>query len=105
MATDPNHLRQTIVMSVQEEYDVEAMLAEQMLMLIERFNARIARRRGEINRVRALPDHPLVDYGRYILERMTGADMRNSLQLLAARNEMLRSMAEKQESINNYNEM
>ncbi|GJU65660.1 hypothetical protein Tco_1247495 [Tanacetum coccineum] len=68
-------------------------------------NHRFTRRRTEINRLKSLPDHPLIDYGRYALERMAGADMRNTTSLKMARDELLRSMEEKQEFIKNYKEM
>nr|GEU88440.1 reverse transcriptase domain-containing protein [Tanacetum cinerariifolium] len=41
------------------------------------------------------PDNPLVDHGRELLERLTGADMRNAMQMMGARHELQRSMAEK----------
>ncbi|GJV81024.1 hypothetical protein Tco_1516894 [Tanacetum coccineum] len=65
---------------------------------------RFTRRRPQINRLKSLPDHPLIDYGRYALKRMTGADMRNVASLKMARDELLRSMKEKQ-IIKNYKEM
>nr|GFA48099.1 kinesin motor domain-containing protein [Tanacetum cinerariifolium] len=66
---------------------------------------KFARRRLEIIRLGSQPDSPLVGQGRYILERMTGADMRNANNMMLARNELLRSMAEKEEFIRNYREM
>ncbi|GJY09932.1 hypothetical protein Tco_0378117 [Tanacetum coccineum] len=41
------------------------------------------------------PDNPIVDHSREILERLTGADMRNAMKMVAARHELHRSMAEK----------
>ncbi|GJR54232.1 ALP1-like protein [Tanacetum coccineum] len=61
------------------------------------------RSRGpEMTRVGLLPDHPLINYGLYTLQRTTEAYMRNSNNLVVARNELLRSIAEKEEFINNY---
>nr|GEU56229.1 hypothetical protein [Tanacetum cinerariifolium] len=58
-------------MSFQEAYDEESCLEEQMLNFMHRFADRFARRRLEINRLKSLLDHPLVDYARYALERLT----------------------------------
>ncbi|GKB36707.1 hypothetical protein Tco_0881649 [Tanacetum coccineum] len=84
-------------------YDEESCLKEQMLNLMHRFTNRFTRLRPEINWLRLLPHHPLIDYGRYALERMTCANMRNVASLRMDREELLRSMQEKQEFINNYN--
>ncbi|GJY54174.1 hypothetical protein Tco_0445838 [Tanacetum coccineum] len=60
---------------------------------------------SEIIRLGSQHDNPLVDHGRDILERLTGADMQNAMQMVAARHELHRSMAEKEEMINNYRQM
>ncbi|GKC75358.1 hypothetical protein Tco_1126132 [Tanacetum coccineum] len=105
MATNPNDVGLTVLMSLQEAHDEESCLEEQMLNLMHRFADRFTRCMPEINRLKSLPDHLLIDYGRYALERMTGADMRNAASLKMARDELLRSMEEKQEFIKNYKEM
>nr|GEV92618.1 hypothetical protein [Tanacetum cinerariifolium] len=46
-------------------------------------------------RLGSQPDNPLVNHGRELLERLTGADMRNAMQMIGARHELQRSMAEK----------
>ncbi|GKB54461.1 hypothetical protein Tco_0905214, partial [Tanacetum coccineum] len=96
MATNPNDVRLAVLMALQEAHDEESCLEEQMLSLMHRFTDRSTRRRPEINRLMSLPDHPLVDYGRYALERMTGAGMRNASYLKMVRDELPRSMEEKQ---------
>ncbi|GJU46175.1 hypothetical protein Tco_1203441 [Tanacetum coccineum] len=88
-----------------EAHDEESCLEEQMLSLMHRFADRFTRRRLEINRLMTLPDHLLIDYGCYALERITGADMRNASYLKMARDELLRSMEEKRDFITNYKEM
>ncbi|GJV42680.1 hypothetical protein Tco_1421120 [Tanacetum coccineum] len=52
-------------------------------------------RRPEINRLNSLPDHPLIEYGRYALGCMTGADMKKATYLKMVRDELLMSMEEK----------
>ncbi|GJT72152.1 zinc knuckle CX2CX4HX4C containing protein [Tanacetum coccineum] len=71
MATNPNDVRLTVFMSLQEAYDEESCLEEQMLNLMHCFADRFTRHTLEISRLKSLPDHPLIDYGRYALERMT----------------------------------
>nr|GEY55828.1 phospholipase-like protein [Tanacetum cinerariifolium] len=56
---------------------------------------RIRLRRSKIIRLGSQPDNPLVDHGRELLKRLTGADMRNTMQMMGARHELQRSMTEK----------
>ncbi|GJV97615.1 hypothetical protein Tco_1549192 [Tanacetum coccineum] len=88
-----------------QAHDEESVLEEQMLSLMHRFADRFTNRRPKINRLMTLLHHPLIDYGRYALERMTRAYMRNASYLKMARDELLRSMEEKREFITNYKEM
>ncbi|GJX63564.1 hypothetical protein Tco_0296464 [Tanacetum coccineum] len=58
------------------------------------------RSRGpQILRVESLGDHPLIKYGFNTMERPTHADIANSSNLVAARNELLRTIQEKEELI------
>ncbi|GJT75429.1 hypothetical protein Tco_1042154 [Tanacetum coccineum] len=59
----------------------------------------------EMLRVESLPDHPLIKYGFNTLERAMSADMTNSSNLVATRNELLRTIAEKEEMINHHRTM
>nr|GEV46627.1 oligopeptide transporter [Tanacetum cinerariifolium] len=59
----------------------------------------------EINRLMTLPDHSLIEYGRYALGCMTGADMKKAIYLKMVRDGLLRSMEEKRQLIKNYKEM
>nr|GEU53211.1 hypothetical protein [Tanacetum cinerariifolium] len=95
MDTSPNDVRLQIIMKIREELDLEAALEEETLNLFSQFLERVRLRRSEIIRLGSQPDNPLVDHGREILERLTGADMRNEMQMLGARHELQRSMAEK----------
>ncbi|GJY65644.1 hypothetical protein Tco_0467882 [Tanacetum coccineum] len=105
MATNPNDVRLTVLMALQEAHDEEACLEEQILSLMHHFADKFTNRMPEINRLITLSDHPLIDYGRYALERMAVEDMRNASYLKMARNELLRSMEEKREFIKNYKKM
>nr|GFA08325.1 RNA-directed DNA polymerase, eukaryota, reverse transcriptase zinc-binding domain protein [Tanacetum cinerariifolium] len=66
---------------------------------------RFTNRRFEINNLMVLQDHPLVDYGKYALGCMTGADMKKCVHLKSVRGELLRSMEEKRQLMKNYRDM
>ncbi|GJV26827.1 hypothetical protein Tco_1383275 [Tanacetum coccineum] len=59
----------------------------------------------EILKVELLGDDPLIKFGFNILERLTHADIPNSSNLVAAKNELMRTIAEKEELLNNYRVM
>nr|GFB93297.1 hypothetical protein [Tanacetum cinerariifolium] len=105
MATNPNDIRLTIIMALQEAHDEETCLEEQILSLMHRFADRFTNRKAKINRLFSLPDHPLIEYGRYALGCMTGADMKKATYLKSVRDELPRSMEEKHQLIKNYKEM
>ncbi|GJX76513.1 hypothetical protein Tco_0323324, partial [Tanacetum coccineum] len=63
MASNPENVRLTVLMKLQEALDEEAILEEQMLALMHRFADRFTDRRVEINNLMVLHDHPLIDYG------------------------------------------
>ncbi|GKC26948.1 calcium/proton exchanger [Tanacetum coccineum] len=80
---------------LKEAHDEEACLEEQILSLMHHFADRFTNCRPEINRLVTLDDHLLIEYGRYALECMTGADMKKPTYLKSIRDELLRSMEEK----------
>nr|GEY94098.1 hypothetical protein [Tanacetum cinerariifolium] len=92
-------------MKLQEALDKEAILEEQMLALMHRFADRFMDRMVEINNLIVLHDHPLIDYGKYALGCMTGADMKKCVELKGVRDELLRNMKEKRQLITNYRDM
>ncbi|GJW74443.1 hypothetical protein Tco_0133813 [Tanacetum coccineum] len=105
MANNPNDVRLTVLMKLQEAIDEEAILEEQILALMHRFADRFTDRRVEINNLMVLHDHPLVDYGKYALGCMTGADMKKCVYLKSVMDELLRSMEEKRQLMANYRDM
>ncbi|GJR78068.1 hypothetical protein Tco_0148853 [Tanacetum coccineum] len=105
MATNPHDVRLTVLMALQEALDEEACLEEQILRLMHRFTDSFTNCRPEINKLMTLPDHPLIEYGRYALGCMTGADMKKATYLKSVRDELLRSMEEKRQLTKNYKEM
>ncbi|GJX92166.1 phospholipase-like protein [Tanacetum coccineum] len=90
---------------LQEALDEEAILEEQILALMHRFADRFTDRRVEINNLMVLQDHPLIEYGKYALGCMTGADMKKCVYLKSVRDELLRSMEEKRQLMTNYRDM
>nr|GEV49243.1 hypothetical protein [Tanacetum cinerariifolium] len=105
MASNSENVRLTVLIKLQEALDEEAILEEQMLALMHRFANRFMDRRVEINNLMVLHDHPLIDYGKYALRCMTGADLKKCLELKCVRNELLRSMEEKRQLITDYRDM
>ncbi|GJR50084.1 hypothetical protein Tco_1400605 [Tanacetum coccineum] len=105
MATNPENVRLTVLMKLQEAIDEEAILEEQILALMHRFADRFTDRRIEINNLMVLQDHALVDYGKYALGCMTGADMKKCVYLKSVRDELLRSMEEKRQLMANYRDI
>ncbi|GJT39228.1 hypothetical protein Tco_0939093 [Tanacetum coccineum] len=103
--SNPENVRLTVLMKLQEAIDEEAILEEQILALMHRFADRFTDRRVEINNLMVLHDHPLVDYGKYALGCMTGADMKKCVYLKSVRDELLRSMEEKRQLMANYKDM
>nr|GEZ34608.1 hypothetical protein [Tanacetum cinerariifolium] len=81
MASNLENVRLTVLMKLQEALDEEAILEEQMLALMHRFADRFMDPRVEINNLIVLHDHPLIDYDKYALGCMTGADMKKCVEL------------------------
>ncbi|GJZ23010.1 hypothetical protein Tco_0560469 [Tanacetum coccineum] len=102
---NPEQVRLNVLTKLQEALDEEAILEEQILALMHRFADRFTDRRVEINNLMVLHDHPLIEYGKYALGCMTGADMKKCVYLKSVRNELLRSMEEKRQLMTNYRDM
>ncbi|GKB25068.1 hypothetical protein Tco_0864469 [Tanacetum coccineum] len=98
-------VRLTVLTKLQEALDEEAILEEQILALMHRFADRFTDRMVEINNLMVLHDHPLINYGKYALGCMTGADMKKRVHLKSVRDELLRSMKEKRQLTVNYRDM
>ncbi|GJR96346.1 hypothetical protein Tco_0268520 [Tanacetum coccineum] len=97
--------RSNVLMKLQEALDEEAILKEQILTLMHRFADRFTDRRVEINNLMVLQDHPLIDYAKYAIGCMTGADMKKCVHLKSVRDKLLRSMEEKRQLMTNYRDM
>ncbi|GJX76155.1 hypothetical protein Tco_0322966 [Tanacetum coccineum] len=82
-----------------EVHDEKACLEEQILSLMHCFDDRFTNRGLEINRLMTLPDHPLIEYGRYALGCMTWTDMKKATYLKMVTDGLLRCMEEKRQLI------
>ncbi|GJY59555.1 hypothetical protein Tco_0459447 [Tanacetum coccineum] len=102
MGTEPNGARRRILRRSREELEAEVALANNLLDVLTRYLDQMCSRGPEMMSVESLLDHPLIKYGLNTLQRTIGADMRNTNDLVTARNELLRNIAEKDEFINNY---
>ncbi|GKA63462.1 hypothetical protein Tco_0763068 [Tanacetum coccineum] len=102
---NPENVRLSVLAKLQEALDEEDILADQILTMMHRYADRFTNRRVEINNLMVLQDHPLVDYGKYALGCMTGADMKKCVHLKSVRDELLRSMEEKRQLMANYRDM
>ncbi|GJU65608.1 hypothetical protein Tco_1247443 [Tanacetum coccineum] len=78
---NPEQVRLNVLTKLQEAIEEEAILEEQILALMHRFADRFTDRRVEINNLMVLHNHPLIDYGKYALGCMTGADMKKCVHL------------------------
>nr|GEZ17107.1 hypothetical protein [Tanacetum cinerariifolium] len=105
MASNPENVRLSVLAKLQKALDEEDILADQILTMMHRYADRFINRRVEINNLMVLQDHPLVDYGKYALGCMIGADMKMCVHLKSVRDELLRSMKEKRQFMVNYKEM
>ncbi|GKB28649.1 transposase, MuDR, MULE transposase domain protein [Tanacetum coccineum] len=105
VTSNPEQVRLNVLTKLQEAIDEEAILKEQILALMQCFADRFTDRRVEINNLMVLHDHPLIDYGKYALGCMTGADMKKCVHLKSVKDELLRSMEEKRQLMENYRDM
>ncbi|GJS45434.1 probable 3-hydroxyisobutyrate dehydrogenase-like 1, mitochondrial [Tanacetum coccineum] len=105
MASNPENVRFTVLMKLQEALMKLQEALDEMLALMHRFADRFTDRRVEINNLMVLHDHPLIDYGKYALGCMTGADIKKCVKLKGVRDELLRSMEEKRQLMMNYKNM
>nr|GEY99197.1 hypothetical protein [Tanacetum cinerariifolium] len=91
MASNPENVRLSVLAKLQEAFDEEDIRADQILTMTHRYADRFTNRRVEINNIMVLQDHPLVDYGKYAIGCVTGADMKKCVHLKSVRDELLRS--------------
>ncbi|GJY11039.1 hypothetical protein Tco_0379224, partial [Tanacetum coccineum] len=72
---------------LRQELVADVELANNLLHELNRYLDQIRSRGLEMLRVEALPADPLISYGLHTSQMTTGNDMRNSSNLVAARND------------------
>ncbi|GJZ72123.1 hypothetical protein Tco_0635974 [Tanacetum coccineum] len=102
MADSINDARKTIVSNLQRELEAETTLANTMLGNLTRYSEQIRTREIQITMLQNMPTMSLNSYGLHALLMTHEADIRTTNNLIRARQELLRSIAEKQNFINNY---
>ncbi|GKA96228.1 hypothetical protein Tco_0818323 [Tanacetum coccineum] len=102
MADSASDARKTIVSNLQRELEAEATLANTMLGNLTRYSEQMRIREIQITMLQNMPTMSLNSYGLHALLMTHEADIRTTNNLIRARQELLRSIAEKQNFINNY---
>ncbi|GKC69295.1 hypothetical protein Tco_1115178 [Tanacetum coccineum] len=102
MADSASDARKTIVSNLQRELEAEATLANTLLGNLTRYSEQMRIRDIQITMLQNMPTMSLNSYGLHALLMTHEADIRTTNNLIRARQELLRSIAEKQNFINNY---
>ncbi|GJV67772.1 hypothetical protein Tco_1483281 [Tanacetum coccineum] len=102
MVDSANDARKTIVSNLQRELEAEATLANTMLGNLTRYSEQMRIREIQITMLQNMLTMSLNSYGLHALLMTHEADIRTTNNLIRARQELLRSIAEKQNFINNY---
>ncbi|GKA22471.1 hypothetical protein Tco_0708433 [Tanacetum coccineum] len=106
MANEPNKVRDAILRRLRTEQEKEVILVNNLLCEMTRYLLQKLSRAEEETRVHLLPlDEPLNNYGLHALLMTSESDTRITTALEAVREEVLRTINEKQELINNYQVM
>ncbi|GJY99711.1 hypothetical protein Tco_0517141 [Tanacetum coccineum] len=103
MANEPNVMRDVILRRLRTEQENEVTLANNLLSEMTRYILQMHSLAEEETRMHSLPlDQPHNFYGLHTLLMSSESDTRITTALEAAREEVMRSINEKQELINNY---
>ncbi|GJT54074.1 hypothetical protein Tco_0989128 [Tanacetum coccineum] len=102
MADSANDARKTIISNLQRELEADAKLANTMLGNLTRYSEQMRICEIQITMLQNMPTMNLNSYGLHALLMTHEADIRTTNNLIRARQELLRSIAEKQNFINNY---
>ncbi|GKC01846.1 hypothetical protein Tco_0993456 [Tanacetum coccineum] len=104
MATEANEVRRETLHRQRQELVDDVELANNILHELNRFLDQLRTCAPELLRVEVLPDDPLIKYGFSALERASFSDMTDSNNL-TVRTELLRTITDKQQMINDYKNM
>ncbi|GJS16512.1 hypothetical protein Tco_0410984 [Tanacetum coccineum] len=103
MANEPNEVRDAILRRLRTEQEKEVTLANNLFGEMTRYLLQMRSCAEEEMRVHSLPlDQPLYSYGLHTLLMNLESDTRIKTVLEAVKEEVMRSINEKQELINKY---
>nr|GEV22109.1 hypothetical protein [Tanacetum cinerariifolium] len=102
MAYYANEARRTIVSKLQRELEAEATLANQLLCNLTHYFEQIRSREIQMTMLQNMATMSLNSYGLHDVLMTHEADIRTTNILITARQELLRSIATKQNFINSY---
>ncbi|GJT96125.1 hypothetical protein Tco_1091643 [Tanacetum coccineum] len=103
MANEPNEVRGAILRRLRTEQENEVTLANNLFGEMTRYLLQMRSRAEEDTRMHSLPlDQPLNSYGLHTLLMSSESDTCITTAFEAVREEVMRSINEKQELINNY---
>ncbi|GJX02271.1 hypothetical protein Tco_0186184 [Tanacetum coccineum] len=102
MASSANEARKIIVSKLQRELEAEATFANQLLCNLTRYREQMRIREIQMTMMQNMPTMSLNSYGLHALLMTHEADIHTTNNLIKARQELLRSIVEKQNFINSY---
>ncbi|GJV92714.1 hypothetical protein Tco_1540527 [Tanacetum coccineum] len=102
MAYSANEACRTIASKLQRELKAEVTLANQLLWNLTRYFKQMRSREIQMTMLQNMPTMSLNTYGLHALLITHEADIRTTNNLITSRQELLRSIAAKQNFINNY---
>ncbi|GJR83434.1 hypothetical protein Tco_0154219 [Tanacetum coccineum] len=102
MASSVNEARKTIVSKLQREIEAEATFANELFCNLTHYREQMRIREIQMTMMKNMPTTSLNSYGLHALLMTHEADIRTTNNLIRARQELLRSIAEKQNFINSY---
>nr|GEU58102.1 hypothetical protein [Tanacetum cinerariifolium] len=88
MTTEPNDLRRSILRRLREVLEADAAVTNNLLDVLTWYLDQMCSRGLETLRVESLPADPLINYCLHTLKKTAENDIRNSINLVAARNEL-----------------
>ncbi|GJV68758.1 hypothetical protein Tco_1484267 [Tanacetum coccineum] len=102
MTSSANEARKTIVSKLQRELEAEATFTNQLLCNLTRYRGQMRIHEIRMTMMQNMPTMSLNSYGLHALLMTHEADIHITNNLIRARQELLRSIAEKQNFINSY---
>nr|GEW48039.1 hypothetical protein [Tanacetum cinerariifolium] len=97
MAVDPKDVQRRTIRTLTEELLADVTLANNLLLELNRYLDQLKNREPKMLRPEALKNHPLIKFGVTTMDKSARADVINSQNLMSTRNDLMRTIAEKEE--------